>query len=108
LAKVEEGRDNNKQAIEQFTEVKKEVLIEQLTEVNKEVLIQHLTQSIKCASTIDEFVKRIHRDLKREVVDQVYDGEVKLEKMKLDRIGEITQAYDSWVTYVEGLTSKKN
>jgi hypothetical protein len=40
--------------------------------------------------------------------DRVYDGEMELEKMKLNRLGEITKAYDSWVTYVEDIASKRS
>jgi hypothetical protein len=41
----------------------------------------------KYAPTANDFVKRIQRDVKREVTDQLYDGELDLEKMKLNRLG---------------------
>jgi hypothetical protein len=55
------------------------------------------------ATTSDAYIKIIHRDLKREVVDIVYDGELQIENMKLNIIEEITKAYDSWTTYKENI-----
>jgi hypothetical protein len=46
--------------------------------------------------------------MKREVVDMIYDGEIEIEKMNLNRIEEINEAYDSWITYKEKIASEKS
>jgi hypothetical protein len=44
--------------------------------------------------------------LKIKVVYKVYDGELELEKMTLNKL--ITNSYNLWITYVEELASNKS
>jgi len=71
-------------------------------------LNKYLIQPVKLATAGNAYIKIIHRDLKREVTDIVYDGELQIKKMKMNKIEEITNAYDSWTTYKEKIDSEKS
>jgi hypothetical protein len=74
-----------------------------LDKVDKEIINEYLTQPLKCMSVTYDFVKGSKRYLKLEVAHKIYDGELELEEMKLDRLSKITHTYESWVNFVSDL-----
>jgi hypothetical protein len=59
-------------------------------------------------TTLAAYIKRVHRDLKREFIDIIYYGELQIEKMNMNKIEDIYKACDSWSTYKENIASEKS
>jgi len=95
IEEIEENRDKIKEAIGL------------ITEVNEDVLTKYLAHPIKKNVATNEFVNKIHRDMKKEVVDKICDGELELEKMNMSKLEDITKACQMWMSYVEDLAFKK-
>jgi hypothetical protein len=74
IAEVNHNRDNSKQAIDL------------LQDVNKEILNEYLIKQVKLPTATDAYIKKIHIDIKKEVAERICNGELHIEKMKLDRI----------------------
>jgi len=51
--------------------------------------------------------KTIMQEIKKDVVTRLYDGELQLEKIKLERLEEIHQKFRIWTAYMEKKASKQ-
>lgn len=52
-------------------------------------------------------MKKIEKEIKRELVMKLCDGELQLEKMQLNKLEEVRKNYELWTTYIEEKASKK-
>jgi hypothetical protein len=48
------------------------------------VLNNYLIKLVRLATMIDAYIKIIQRDPKQKVVEMIYNGELKIQKMKLN------------------------
>jgi hypothetical protein len=56
---------------------------------------------------VDAYTKKVHRDLEQGVAVKIYDGEVKIERMLLSKVEEISKYHDLWTSYRENLATKE-
>jgi hypothetical protein len=66
IVEVEKNRDESKK------------YIDQLTEVIKDTLDEYLIQLFSMDTTTYSYIKTGHRELKQEIFDRVYDGELQI------------------------------
>jgi len=66
IVEVEKNRDESKQDIDQ------------LTEVIKDTFDEYLIQLFSMDNTTYSYIKTGHRELKQEIFDRVYDGELQI------------------------------
>lgn len=45
-------------------------------------------------------MKKIEKEIKRELVMKLCDGELQLEKMQLNKLDEVRKNYELWTTYM--------
>jgi hypothetical protein len=51
----------------------------------------------------NSYIQIVHKDLKQDVVQKIYDGEMQIEGMKLDHVEEISKAHELWTAYRKSL-----
>ena len=56
---------------------------------------------MKCMLAIEEFIKGTQKDLKIEVDDMIYYGDIQINERNLDRLNKIIQAYEAWTNFVD-------
>jgi hypothetical protein len=60
-----------------------------------------MTQPMKFMLAIEEFIKGTQKDLKIEVDDMIYYGDIEINERNLDRLNKIIQAYEAWTNFVD-------
>jgi hypothetical protein len=56
---------------------------------------------MKFMLAIEEFIKGTQKDLKIEVDDMIYYGDIEINERNLDRLNKIIQAYEAWTNFVD-------
>jgi hypothetical protein len=54
-----------------------------------------------------DYVKKIRQEIKKDVITKLCDGELQLEKMKLEILEEFHKNFKLWTAYMEKKTSKQ-
>jgi hypothetical protein len=95
IAEVETKRDSNQQAIDQ------------ITEINKEVLNEHLVKPTRLVTMAKDYIRNTEQSIKLEVAAKICDGELDLEKMQLNRLDVILKYYNLWKDYRDNMELQK-
>jgi hypothetical protein len=81
--------------------------ISQLKKIDKDRLHKYMVNLVKLNTSAKYYVRRIRKEIKRDIVTMLYDGEIQLEKMKLDKLEEVHNIFELWTTYIENKASEE-